>query len=133
MNVYRSTGIEQQRDAANAAAARALLAAHVPEQNSNRCVVCRVHGPCRSANAAANRLVELGQPIPPPTESRPWFRARGRAVPTAARSWQETAARTAVWTHDLQDHPWWWRTWRGWRVWRAALARPGRHSSGAVA
>lgn len=59
----------QSRVSAEAEAAYALLAVHVPDQETGNCRICRTAGPCRPANAAANRLVDFGLPLASP--SRP--------------------------------------------------------------
>ncbi|MEV0155340.1 hypothetical protein AB0H57_16575 [Micromonospora sp. NPDC050686] len=99
MGVYRSS--TWHRDEAEAAAAREILASHVPEPERQLCVVCLVPGPCRPANAAANRLVELGRPVLPPERPRRqpgrwgWFGPQRRAVPGRA------PLLTFAWLHRL--------------------------------
>lgn len=66
MGVYQSNSRQRnRRDEAEADAARAILASHVPDPENHLCVVCLAPGPCQPANAAANRLVDLGQPVLP--------------------------------------------------------------------
>ncbi|MEO3745181.1 hypothetical protein [Plantactinospora sp. B5E13] len=66
MTTYRS------RASREAEAAHTILAAHVPDPETGTCPICRTPGPCQPANVAANRLVELGFPVLPPTpEPRP--------------------------------------------------------------
>lgn len=48
-------------------AAYALLAAHRIDPETEQCPICLIPGPCQPANAAANRLAELGLPIIEPT------------------------------------------------------------------
>jgi hypothetical protein len=81
MTLYRSTNHHRPlwREDAEAEAAREILAAHVPDKETGLCAQCATPGPCRPANAAANRLTELGRPIPPPEQPkrrrgwRGWF------------------------------------------------------------
>ncbi|SCE67602.1 hypothetical protein GA0074695_0229 [Micromonospora viridifaciens] len=99
MGVYQSTTSRLWcRDEAEAEAAREILASHVPDPESNLCVVCLVPGPCRPANAAANRLVDLGRPVLPPDEPRrrrtgwrgwlgPQRRAMSRRTPLLTFAW----------------------------------------------
>jgi hypothetical protein len=70
MTIYRSTSQLWRRDEADADAAREILAAHVPVKETGLCVVCLTPGPCPPANAAANRLVDLGRPLVPPHQPR---------------------------------------------------------------
>ncbi|MGN9774916.1 hypothetical protein ACTMS0_03945 [Micromonospora sp. H33] len=91
MGVYQSTIGRVCRDEAEAEAAREILRSHVPDPETNLCVVCFVAGPCRPANAAANRLVDLGRPLLPPdapkrrrTAWRGWFGPRRRPMPRRA-------------------------------------------------
>ena len=65
MTTYRS------RASADAEAAHATLAAHVPDRETGICPVCRTAGPCLPANAAANRLVELDLPVLSPAPAAP--------------------------------------------------------------
>ncbi|MEN3614959.1 hypothetical protein AAH979_36190 [Plantactinospora sp. ZYX-F-223] len=65
MTTYRS------RASVEAEAAHQMLAAHVPDVETGVCPICLVAGPCQPANTAANRLVELGLPVLPPTIPRP--------------------------------------------------------------
>ena len=58
-------------DEADAAAARTLLTSHVPDPDTGLCLVCFTPSPCRPANAAANRLNDLGQPLPLPEQVQP--------------------------------------------------------------
>lgn len=44
-------------------AAYAILATHRIDPGTGQCAACVVPGPCRPANVAANRLVELGLPL----------------------------------------------------------------------
>ncbi|MBO4204735.1 hypothetical protein [Micromonospora echinofusca] len=93
MTVYRSSSsLRWHRDEADADAARQVLAEHVPDDETGRCVVCLTPAPCRPANAAANRLVDLGRPIGPPDEPdtrrprgwRGWLTPRRRPMPRSA-------------------------------------------------
>ncbi|MEU5939151.1 hypothetical protein ABZ807_08150 [Micromonospora sp. NPDC047548] len=92
MGVYQSTiGQRWHRDEAEAKAAREILSSHVPDSESNLCVVCLIPGPCRPANAAANRLVDLGRPVLPAEEPRRrragrrnWFGPQRRTMPRRA-------------------------------------------------
>lgn len=92
MGVYRSASSQSwRRDEAEAEAAHDILHSHVPDPETNLCVVCLVPGPCRPANAAANRLVELGKPVLSPeppkgrrTGGRGWFGHRLRTMPRRA-------------------------------------------------
>ncbi|WP_326562062.1 hypothetical protein [Micromonospora sp. NBC_01796] len=88
MTVYRSRSQLWRRDEADAEAAREILAAHVPVKETGLCVVCLTPGPCPSANAAANRLVELGRPVVPPNPPR---RKRG----SGWRNWLTPHRQTA--------------------------------------
>ncbi|MFK3980091.1 hypothetical protein ACI2K4_06870 [Micromonospora sp. NPDC050397] len=98
MTVYRSNS-QLWRDDADADAARDILAAHVPVEETGLCAVCLVTGPCPPANAAANRLVELGRPLVPPhvprRKRRPWTdwlsphrRAAPHPAPLLTFGWQ---------------------------------------------
>jgi len=62
--------IYQHGASADAEAAQATLAAHVPDRESGICPACRTAGPCRPANAAANRLVDLGLRVLTPSPTR---------------------------------------------------------------
>ncbi|TDB71000.1 hypothetical protein [Micromonospora sp. KC721] len=91
MGVYRSRHSQVwHRDEAEAEAAREILDSHVPDPESHLCVVCLVPGPCQPANAAANRLVDLGRPVLPPDPPgrwpgwRGWWGPRRRALPRPA-------------------------------------------------
>lgn len=92
MGVYRSTSSQYwRRDEAEAEAAREILTSHVPDPETNLCVVCLVPGPCRPANAAANRLVDLGRAVLPPESPgrrragwRGWFGPQRRTMPRRA-------------------------------------------------
>ncbi|GIJ27962.1 hypothetical protein Vqi01_31240 [Micromonospora qiuiae] len=71
MGVYESMVRQAwQREEPEAEAAREVLASHVPDEDSV-CVICLVPGPCGPANAAANRLVDLGRPVLPTDPPRP--------------------------------------------------------------
>lgn len=103
MGVYRSTTSQVwHRDEAEAEAAREILTSHVPDPESNLCMVCLIPGPCRPANAAANRLVDLGRPVLPAGEPRrrragwrDWFGPQRRTMPRRA------PLLTFVWTLRL--------------------------------
>lgn len=69
MTTYRS------RASVEAEVAHRMLAAHVPDRETGICPVCRAAAPCQPANAAANRLVDLGLPVLPPV------------TPHTGRSW----------------------------------------------
>ncbi|MER7455415.1 hypothetical protein [Micromonospora sp. NPDC126480] len=69
MGVYRSS-VSWHREEAEAEAAREILASHVPDRDTGLCVICLRPGPCTPANAAANRLVDLGRPVLPAIEPR---------------------------------------------------------------
>ncbi|MEO3775679.1 hypothetical protein ABGB16_02275 [Micromonospora sp. B11E3] len=91
MSVYQSKSRLRKRDEAEAEAAHEMLATHVPDQETGLCGVCLDPGPCRPANAAANRLVELGRPVlpadqpkPKPVGLRAWLRPHRRAMPKPA-------------------------------------------------
>lgn len=92
MTIYRSSSLLWRQDEADAETAREMLAAHVPDKETGLCVICLLPGPCRPANAAANRLVELGRPlVPPPDEPRirrtgwrGWLGPRRRPMPRSA-------------------------------------------------
>lgn len=99
MGVYQSVHRLSDRDEADARAARAVLGAHVPDKESGLCAVCLEASPCGPANAAANRLVELGRPVLPddPGPTRPagwrsrWFphrRGRYRTAPLITYVWR---------------------------------------------
>jgi hypothetical protein len=81
MTTYRS------RASLEAEAAHAVLAAHVPDRDSGNCPVCRTAGPCSPANAAANRLVELGLPVllPEPPRRTPLLL---RVAPLLTSAWR---------------------------------------------
>ncbi|MGW0435220.1 hypothetical protein ACWDV4_22115 [Micromonospora sp. NPDC003197] len=64
MSVHRS------RARAETEAAYEILTAHVPDRETGLCQVCLSPAPCSSANAAANRLVDLGLPVLTPVLSR---------------------------------------------------------------
>jgi hypothetical protein len=51
--------------ASDAAAAYALLALHIVDRQTGACPMCGTFGPCRPANAAAARLLDLGLPLRP--------------------------------------------------------------------
>ncbi|NJP34245.1 hypothetical protein [Micromonospora thermarum] len=99
MGVYRSTVSRSwHREEAEAEAAREILASHVLDRESGLCAVCLVPGPCGPANAAANRLVDLGRPVLPAHRPRrrragwrDWFRSA-----TAAQGGTWAQAKTAV-------------------------------------
>jgi hypothetical protein len=90
MTVYRSTSRLWHRDEAEAEAAREILTIHVPDRETGLCEVCLVPGPCRPANAAANRLVDLGQPVLPVDQPgrrrgwRGWLNPHRQAMPRTA-------------------------------------------------
>lgn len=67
MSTYRS------RASLDAEVAHQIIAAHVPDLEGV-CPICRTAGPCQPANAAANRLVDLGLPVLPPAP--PAYRPR---------------------------------------------------------
>ncbi|MEW2385879.1 hypothetical protein AB0873_27840 [Micromonospora sp. NPDC047707] len=95
MGVYRSAVSRSwHREVAEAEAAREILASHVPDRESGFCAVCLVPGPCGPANAAANRLVDLGRPVLPARQPRrrragwrDWF---GSATATQGRTSTQT-------------------------------------------
>lgn len=98
MGVYQSVHRSSDRDEADARSAHAVLAGHVPDENG-LCAACLEPSPCRPANAAANRLVELGRPVLPddPPPRRPaawrsrWFphrRGRYRTAPLLTHVWR---------------------------------------------
>ncbi|HEX5540685.1 MAG TPA: hypothetical protein VFX60_03860 [Micromonospora sp.] len=62
MTVYRSSR------RSDGEAAYALLAAHRIDPEIGQCPICLIAGPCRPANAAANRLAELGLPLVDPAD-----------------------------------------------------------------
>lgn len=59
-------GVHESRARAESRAAHEIIAAHVADRGSDLCRLCLVPGPCAPANAAANRLVELGLPVRTP-------------------------------------------------------------------
>jgi hypothetical protein len=80
--------IHQFRANADAEAAHATLAAHVPDQESGLCGVCRTAGPCPSANAAANHLVDLGLAVLAPAPVRPTPAMLARLAPLLSHGWR---------------------------------------------
>ncbi|WDZ85995.1 hypothetical protein [Micromonospora cathayae] len=78
-------GVHESRARAESRAAHEIIAAHVADQEPGICRVCLAPGPCAPANAAANRLVELGLPVRTPVL---------------------TAGRLAVLRHWLAPHRW---------------------------
>lgn len=91
--------VHQSRARAEALAAHEMLAAHVPDPESQLCRVCLAVAPCSPANAAANRLVELGlpvlEPVLPPQRRdalRRWIaphrRGRPRSAPLLTWAWR---------------------------------------------
>ncbi|MET7948002.1 hypothetical protein [Micromonospora sp. NPDC005324] len=90
MSVYRATSQLWHRDEAEAEAAREILTSHVPDGETGLCAICLVPGPCRPANAAANRLVDLGRPVLPADRPRRrrgwrgWFDPHRRVLPRTA-------------------------------------------------
>jgi hypothetical protein len=98
MGVYQSMHRLSDRDETDARAARTVLANHVPDPESGLCAVCLEPAPCRPANAAANRLVELGRPVlpddPPPTRPAGW---RSRWFPHRRGRYRTAPLLTHVW------------------------------------
>ncbi|WP_329017341.1 hypothetical protein OG271_12450 [Micromonospora rifamycinica] len=91
MGVYRSTNSQVwHRDEAAAIAACHVLDSHVPHPDNHLCLICLVPGPCQPANAAANRLVDLGRPVLPPDQPRRragwrgWFGPQRQGTPRQA-------------------------------------------------
>ncbi|WP_026189844.1 hypothetical protein [Salinispora mooreana] len=91
--------VHQSRARAETLAAHEMLAAHVLDSESQLCRVCLAVAPCSPANAAANRLVELGlpvlEPVLPPQRRdalRRWFaphwRGRPRTAPLLTWAWR---------------------------------------------
>ncbi|NBE82316.1 hypothetical protein [Micromonospora rubida] len=89
-------GLHESGERSENRAAYEIIAAHVLDP-AGLCRVCQVPGPCRPANAAANRLVELGLPVCPAAvpESRLAALRRWRAwarpcIPTGRKNWLES-------------------------------------------
>ncbi|WP_018585530.1 hypothetical protein [Salinispora arenicola] len=91
--------VHQSRARAETLAAHEMLAAHIPDPESQLCRVCLTVVPCSPANAAANRLVELGLPVLDPVlpaqrrdALRRWFaphrRGRPRSTPLLTWVWR---------------------------------------------
>lgn len=91
--------VHQSRARAETLAAHEMLAAHIPDPESQLCRVCLTVVPCSPANAAANRLVELGLPVLDPVlpaqrrdALRRWFaphrRGRPRSAPLLTWVWR---------------------------------------------
>jgi hypothetical protein len=99
MTVYRSNSQLWRRDEADAEAAREILAAHVPVKETGLCAICLTPGPCPPANAAANRLIDLGRPVVPPDQPR---RKRG----SSWRGWLGPQQRTVPRTAPLLTFAW---------------------------
>ncbi|WP_329016846.1 hypothetical protein OG271_11385 [Micromonospora rifamycinica] len=91
-------GLYETRARVESRAAHEIIAAHVADPESQQCRVCLTVVPCPSANAAANRLVELGlpvlDPVPPLRRSalRRWLalhrRGRTQPAPLLSRAWR---------------------------------------------
>ncbi|MBF9130051.1 hypothetical protein I0C86_14060 [Plantactinospora sp. S1510] len=90
MTIYQSRTTYQSRTSADAdaEAAHATLAAHVPDRDSGICPACRTSGPCPPANAAANRLVDLGLPVLAPIPARRVPAMLVRITPLLTYAWQ---------------------------------------------
>ncbi|WP_433230481.1 hypothetical protein ACQP2H_00925 [Micromonospora sp. CA-248260] len=102
MGVYRSRNSQVwHRDEAAADAARRVLDSHVPDPETHLCVVCLVPGPCQSANAAANRLIDLGRPVLPPDQPRRRIGWRGWFGPQRRRTPRPAPLLTFVWTVEI--------------------------------
>ncbi|MEQ4300771.1 hypothetical protein ABNF97_05140 [Plantactinospora sp. B6F1] len=106
MTTYLSSSLAE-RDAADAQAAYDMLDAHVLDRETGLCLVCLTSGPCRPANAAANRLVELGRQVltPEPAKYRSggwlgWLgtlrRSLPRTAPLLTAGWRRRLGATAT-------------------------------------
>jgi hypothetical protein len=95
VSVQRFDSRAVRGDEAEAEAAHEILAAHVSDRTTGLCQTCRSTGPCWSANAAANRLVELGRRVLDPEglgrragwRGRLTQRATPRTVPPPTLRW----------------------------------------------
>jgi hypothetical protein len=95
----------QSRERADAEAAYAILATHILDRETGLCLVCRTAGPCRPANAAANRLADLGFPLtatePEPVPDGPVTRFR-RGIVQRFDRW--TNQRGEQWWNQRHHH-----------------------------
>ncbi|GIG88881.1 hypothetical protein [Plantactinospora endophytica] len=70
MTAYLSSS-PAERDSTDAQTAYGTLDTHVLDRETGLCLVCLTPGPCRPANAAANRLVALGRQVLAPEPAQP--------------------------------------------------------------
>ncbi|MGX7677040.1 hypothetical protein [Plantactinospora sp. DSM 117369] len=103
MTVYLSSSLAE-RDTADAQAAYDMLDAHVLDRETGLCLVCLTPGPCRPANAAANRLVELGRQVLTPEPAK--HRSHGNHRSGGWHGWLSTVRRSLPRTAPLLTAAW---------------------------
>ncbi len=103
MGIYRSAS-RWSREEAEAEAAHEILTNHIADPENGCCTICLAPGPCGPANAAANRLVDLGRPVLLPESRRDrragwrgWFGSTGAVPATGSTRWRRAPLLTFAW------------------------------------